>query len=128
MDWQFGDVFLAMCVFFAWVVWFWLLITVFGDLFRRHDIGGGAKAGWTIFVIVLPFLGCFIYLITQGRHMAERRAADMASQKAEFDEYVRRTAGNGSPASEIEQARRLLDAGAITEEEFASIKARALSA
>ena len=65
MDWQFGDVFLAMLVFFCWVLWFWMLFAVFGDLFRRRDIGGGAKTGWTIFVLVVPFLGTFIYLIVR---------------------------------------------------------------
>ena len=74
MDWSFLDVFWAICIFFAWVFWFWLLVTVFSDLFRRRDVGGGAKVLWTVFVIVLPFLGTFIYLISQGTGMAERRS------------------------------------------------------
>src|SRR5215217_2592377 len=75
-DYPFLDVFWTMLVFFGWVIWFWLLITVFADLFRRHDVSGWGKAGWTLFVIVLPFLGVLIYLIAQGRQMAERRAGD----------------------------------------------------
>ena len=75
MDWSFLDVFWAICIFFAWVFFFWLLITVFSDLFRRHDIGGGAKTLWVLFVIFLPFLGVFFYLITQGRGMGERAQA-----------------------------------------------------
>ena len=88
MDWQFGDVFLAMCVFFAWILWFWLLFTVFGDLFRRHDLGGGAKTGWIVFVLVLPFLGAFIYLVSQGHGMAARGQAEAQASKAEFDAWV----------------------------------------
>ena len=128
MDWSFGDVFLEMCVFFAWVLWFWLLFTVFGDVFRRHDIGGGAKTGWVIFVIVLPFLGCFIYLITQGHKMGERRAAEVHQAHAQFDAQVRAAAGSGGAASEIEKAKGLLDAGVISQAEFDGIKAKALSA
>lgn len=127
MDWSFGDVFLAMCVFFVWVLWFWLLITVFSDLFRRHDIGGGAKAGWIIFVIVLPFLGCFIYLLTQGHGMTERRMAEVQAAQAQFDTQVRAAAGSGGPATEIEKAKGLLDSGAISQEEFDAIKAHALN-
>ena len=128
MDWQFGEVFLAMCVFFAWVLWFWLLFTVFGDLFRRHDIGGGAKTGWIVFVIVLPFLGCFIYLITQGHGMTERRVAEIKASQAQFDAQVRAAAGAGGPAAEIEKAKQLLDSGAITQDEFDAMKAKALAA
>lgn len=127
MDWSFGDVFLAMCVFFVWVLWFWLLITVFSDLFRRHDIGGGAKTGWIIFVIVLPFLGCFIYLLTQGHGMTERRMAEVQAAQAQFDTQVRAAAGSGGPATEIEKAKGLLDSGAISQEEFDAIKAHALN-
>ena len=127
MDWQFGDVFLAMAVFFAWVLWFWLLFTVFGDLFQRRDLGGGAKTGWVVFVIVLPFLGGFIYLITQGHGMAERSAAEAQASQAQFDAQVRAAAGAGGPAAEIEKAKQLLDSGAISQAEFEDIKARALA-
>lgn len=127
MDWSFGDVFLAMLVFFVWVLWFWLLITVFSDLFRRHDIGGGAKTGWIVFVIVLPLLGCFVYLLTQGHGMTERRMAEVQAAQAQFDTQVRAAAGSGGPATEIEKAKGLLDSGAISQEEFDAIKAHALS-
>ena len=128
MDWQFGDVFLAMCVFFAWVLWFWLLFAVFGDLFRRHDIGGGAKTGWIVFVIVLPFLGCFIYLISQGHGMSERRVAEVQASQAQFDAQVRAAAGGGGAAAAIEKAKQLLDSGAISQAEFDAMKAKALAA
>ena len=127
MDWSFGDVFLTMCVFFVWVIWFWLLITVFSDLFRRHDIGGGAKTGWIIFVIVLPYLGCFVYLISQGHGMTERRISEVQASQAQFDSQVRAAAGAAGPASEIERAKGLLDSGAITKDEFDALKSRALA-
>ena len=128
MDWSFLDVFWAICIFFAWVFFFWLLITVFSDLFRRHDIGGGAKALWTMFVIFLPFLGVFVYLISQGRHMAERDQAQAQAAQANFDSQVRSAAGDGAPAAEIEKAKQLLDSGAITQAEFETLKAKALAA
>jgi hypothetical protein len=115
-----------MLVFFAWVIWFWLLITVFSDLFRRHDISGWGKAGWTVFVIILPFLGVLVYLIAQGQHMAERRAEDVKAAQAQMDQYVRETAGSG-PASEIAHAKKLLDSGAISQAEFDQIKQKALA-
>lgn len=128
MDWSFLDVFWAMCIFFAWVFWFWLLITVFADLFRRHDISGGMKVLWTVFVIVLPFLGVFVYLISQGPGMAERRVADVQTAQSQFDAQVRAAAGAGGPAAEIDKAKQLLDSGAISQSEFDAIKAKALSA
>ena len=129
MDWSFLDVFWAMCIFFAWVFWFWLIVTVFSDLFRRHDLSGGMKALWTIFVIVLPFLGVFIYLISQGRHMGERNLAQAQAAQAQFDARVQSAAGAaGGPAAEIEKAKGLLDSGAINQAEFEAIKANALGA
>ena len=127
-DYPFLDVFWTMLVFFAWVIWFWLLITVFSDLFRRHDISGWGKAGWCAFVIVLPFLGVFVYVISQSDGMTERRMGDVKAQQAQFDQYVRQTAGTGGAASEIENAKRLLDSGTINQSEFDAIKAKALTA
>ena len=116
-----------MLVFFAWVIWFWLLITVFSDLFRRHDISGWGKAGWIVFCIVLPFLGVLIYLGTQGKGMAERRVQDVQAAQAQMDQYVRETAGSGGPAAEIAHAKKLLDSGAISQAEFDQIKQKALA-
>jgi hypothetical protein len=125
-DYPFLDVLWTMLVFFGWVIWFWLLITVFSDLFRRRDIGGWGKAGWILLCIVLPYLGVFIYLISQGRHMAERNLEQQRAARSQFDDYVRETAG-ASPTAEIENGKRLLDSGAITQEEFNAIKAKALA-
>ena len=125
-DYPFLDVFWTIVVFFAWLAWFWILITVFADLFRRHDIGGWGKAAWMVFVIVLPFLGVFVYLIAQHDGMRERSVKQAQEQKAAMDAYVRDTAGGS--ATEIAKAKELLDAGTISQTEFDSIKAKALSA
>ena len=125
-DYPFLDVFWTMCIFFLWVLWFWLLFTVFADVFRRKDLSGWGKTGWVVFTIILPFLGVFIYLITQGRHMTDRNIEQAQQQRAEFDDYVRKTAGSGGAASEIEKAKQLLDNGTITQAEFDAIKAKAL--
>ena len=128
MDWSFLDVFWAICIFFAWVFWFYLVITVFSDLFRRHDLSGGMKALWTIFVLFLPYLGVFIYLIAHSKGMAERSAKQASAAQAEFDGYVRNVAGSGGgAAAEIEQAKKLLDSGAINQDEFEAIKRKALA-
>ena len=126
-DYPFLDVLWTMFVIFAWVIWFWLLITVFGDIFRRRDIGGGKKTMWIIFVIILPFLGVFIYLISQSTEMAERNEKQMRAQQAQMDDYVKSVAGSGGAAGEIEKAKQLLDSGAISQAEFDAIKAKALS-
>jgi Short C-terminal domain/Phospholipase_D-nuclease N-terminal len=126
-DYPFLEVLWTLFVIFAWVIWFWLLITVFADLFRRHDIGGGKKVVWVIFVIVVPFLGVFVYLISQGHSMAERNEKQMRAQQAQTDEYVRSVAGSGGSAAEIEKAKQLLDSGAISQAEYDALKAKALS-
>jgi len=126
-DYPFLDVMFSMFVFFLWILWFWLLFTVFADIFRRHDISGVGKTGWVLFCILLPFLGVFIYLISQGQHMAERNVSQVRAQQAKMDEYVRETAGSGGAAAEIERAKGLLDTGAITQEEFNAIKQKALA-
>jgi hypothetical protein len=126
-DYPFLDVLWTMLVFFAWVIWFWLLITVFADLFRRHDISGWGKAAWTLFVIVLPFLGVFVYLIAQGSAMAERRSQDAQASKAAFDDYVRTVAAGEGPTDQIARAKQLLDAGAIDAAEFERLKQKALA-
>ena len=127
-SYPFLDVLWTMAIFFLWILWFWLLFTVFIDIFRRHDISGWMKALWLIFTIVLPFLGVFIYLITQNEGITQRNIDRAQSQKAQFDDYVRTTAGGGGAAEEIERAKGLLDSGAITQAEFDSIKQKALAA
>ena len=128
-DYPFLDVVWTMLIFFAWVIWFWILITVFADLFRRRDIGGGTKVLWTIFVIILPFLGVFIYLIANHEGMADRNVKQVEAAQAQSDAYIRSVAGSGGgAAAEIEKAKGLLDSGAITQAEFDSIKQKALAA
>ena len=126
-DYPFLDVLWTMLVFFAWVIWFWMLIVILSDVFRRRDIGGGAKTLWTIFVIVAPFLGVLIYLLTNHDSMAERSMQQARSQQAQMDDYVRTVASSGGAAGEIEKAKGLLDSGAITQAEFDAIKAKALA-
>jgi type VI protein secretion system component VasK len=118
----------TLLVIFAWIIWFWLLITVFADLFRRHDTSGWAKAGWIIFVIVLPFLGVLIYLIAESKGMAERNQKQAQAAQSEFDDYVKTVAAQTDPAEQIAKAKGLLDSGAITQAEFDAIKAKALAA
>ena len=123
----FWGVFGSMVIFFIWIAWFMLLFRVFGDLFRRKDIGGGHKVLWTIFVILVPFLGVFIYLIANSHGMADRTNQDIQAQQAQMDDYVKSVAGSGGAAAEIERAKGLLDTGAITQAEFDAIKAKALA-
>ena len=113
-------------VIFAFVIWFWLLIGVFGDIFRRRDISGWGKAAWIILVIILPYFGVFIYLIAEHSGMAERNTQQLQAQQAVADQYIRSVSGSGGPASEIERAKSLLDSGAITQAEYDSLKAKAL--
>jgi hypothetical protein len=126
-DYPFLDVFWTMLVFFVWVVWFWLLITVFADIFRRHDISGWGKTGWLIFTIVLPFLGVFIYLISQHDGMDQRNIERAQAERAQLDDYVRQTAGGGGAAAEIDKAKQLLDSGAISQSEYEALKQKALA-
>jgi Phospholipase_D-nuclease N-terminal/Short C-terminal domain len=126
-DYPFLGVFWSMIVFFAWVCWFWLVIMIFSDIFRRRDISGWGKTAWIVLVILLPFLGVFIYLIAHSKDMAERRTQEAQTAQAQFDNYVRTTAGSGSAAAEIDKAKQLLDAGTISQAEFDSIKAKALA-
>ena len=124
-DYPFLDVLWTMIIFFAWVAWIWIAITIFGDIFRRHDISGWGKAAWIVFVIVVPFLGVLVYLIAQHEGIRERSVKQAETQKAAFDEYVRDAAGGS--AAEIAKAKELLDAGTITQAEFDAIKAKAVS-
>ena len=125
-DYPFLDVLWTMFIFFAWVIWFWLLITIFADIFRRHDIHGGAKTLWCIFVILTPFIGVFVYLISQSKGMNERNLQSVKQQRHQTDEYIRSVAAE-DPASQIAQAKSLLDSGAINQQEFDSLKQKALA-
>jgi hypothetical protein len=116
----------SMIIFFFWVIWIWIVITVLIDVFRRDDIGGWAKAAWVIFVVILPWLGVLVYLIVEHDGMRQRSLKQAQAQRREFDDYVRDTAGGGS-AAEIAKAKELLDSGAITQEEFEALKAKALA-
>src|SRR3954453_9732340 len=121
-DYPLADVIWTMLVFFGFVIWIWTLFMVFADLFGRDDVGGWGKAGWTLFVIVLPLLGVLVYLIAEGKGMAQRRVKDVQTTQAQFDDHIRTVAGGA--AGEISQAKQLLDSGAITPQEFEQIKAR----
>ena len=127
-DYPFLDVFWTMLVFFVWVAWFMLLFRVIGDIFRRDDLGGGGKVLWLIFVIILPFLGVFVYLIAENQGMAQRDLERAQASRQQFDAYVREAASTGGgAAAEIEKAKQLLDSGALTQAEFDAIKAKALA-
>ena len=116
-----------MILFFAFIIWFWLLISIFGDIFRRRDIGGGMKALWIIFIVLFWWLGVLIYLIANHDGMSERSMEQMKAQQAQQAEYIQSVAGTSSPADQIASAKQLLDSGTITQAEFDAMKAKALS-
>ena len=124
-DYPFMDLLWSMIIFFFWVIWIWIVITVLIDVFRRHDIGGFSKALWVIFVVILPWLGVLIYLIVEHDGMRERGVKQAQAQQQAFDDYVRDAAGGS--AGEIAKAKELLDSGAITQAEFDTLKAKALA-
>jgi predicted membrane channel-forming protein YqfA (hemolysin III family) len=119
--WDFGDFILAMLSFFFFVIWIWLLIMVFSDIFRRHDIGGGTKTLWVVFVFVVPYFGAFIYLISQGRGMAERAQQTQAAAVGQ----VRNQMGY-SVADELEKLDRLHQQGSLNDAEYQQARAQAL--
>jgi hypothetical protein len=124
---SFLDVMLSILVFFAWVIWFWLLITVLADLYSRHDISGWGKAAWTIFCIFLPLIGVLTYLIIESDGMAERSARDKRAYQAETDDYIKSVAGTADPAQTIAKGKELLDQGAISSAEYDALKRRVLA-
>ncbi len=128
-EWGTGQVFWSTLWFFLFFIWIWLLIVVFGDIFRSRDMSGWAKALWTIFVIVLPYLGVFIYLIVRGQKMGENAAQAAAEQEAATRQYIQNVAGSSSASSADEIARlaELRDRGVLSEEEFQQAKAKSLS-
>jgi hypothetical protein len=129
-DYSFGDghVLLWMLEFFMFVIWFWLLIAIFSDLFRDHETSGWVKAMWIILVIILPFIGILFYLIFRGRGMTARSVREHEQMQRQAEAQIRAVAGTGgSAADQITQAKSLLDSGVITQAEFDSLKAKALS-
>jgi hypothetical protein len=127
-DYPFLDILWTMIIFFCWVVWIWTMVVILTDVFRRRDISGWSKAAWTVFLIVLPFLGVLVYLIAHHDGMADRAAERARGEQAQFDHYVKSVATNGGAASEIDKAKRLLDEGTITQDEFNALKSKALAA
>jgi ABC-type multidrug transport system fused ATPase/permease subunit len=127
-DYPLLEVFWTMLIFFAFFIWIWLLFIVFADIFRRKDTSGFAKVMWIIFIIILPYLGVFVYLIAEHNGMAERSQKQAEAVQSEMDQYVRSVASSNDPSAQIANAKSLLDQGAITQAEFEQIKQKALAA
>jgi hypothetical protein len=126
-SYPFLSVFWSILVVFGFFIWLMLLFVIFGDLFRRRDIGGWAKALWIVGVIILPYLGVLVYLIAEHNGMAERSEQQQRQAKSQFDDYVRTTAASAGPSAEIEKAKALLDNGTITQSEYETLKQKALA-
>jgi predicted PurR-regulated permease PerM len=126
-SYPFLEVFWTMLVFFAFVVWIWILFTVLADIFSRHDTSGFAKVLWIIFIIVIPYLGVFVYLIAEHAGMTERTMQRQKAAQSQVDQYVQSVAAKGDPTEQIAKAKQLLDSGTITQAEFDQIKQKALS-
>ena len=124
-DYPIAHLLWQLLLIFGFIIWFWLLITVFSDLFRRHDIGGGKKVLWIILLFATNLIGILIYLIVNGHGMAERNAKAMQQAQKQFDDHVKEVAGGS--AAEIAHAKSLLDSGAITQDEYDTLKKKALS-
>jgi hypothetical protein len=127
-SYPFLEVFWTMLIFFAFVIWIWILITVLIDIFRRHDTSGFAKVLWIIFIIVLPYLGVFVYLIAEHKGMTERAIKQQEAAQSQMDKYVQSVAAQTDPAEQIAKAKGLLDSGTISQTEFDQIKQKALAA
>ena len=126
-SYPFLDVLWDILIIFAWFIYIWIAITVLIDVFRRHDISGWAKAAWVVFVVIIPWIGVLVYLLVNHDGMQERSVKQAQASQAQFDDYVRQAAGSGGAAGEIEKAKQLLDSGAISQQEFEALKAKALS-
>jgi len=126
-SYPFLEVFWTMLIFFVFVIWIWILIGVVADIFRRHDTSGLAKVLWIVFIVVLPYLGVFAYLLVEHRGMAERTVKRQESAQQQFDQYVQSTVAKGDPTEQIARAKQLLDGGAIDRAEFETLKRRALA-
>ena len=127
-SYPFLEVFWTMLIFFAFVVWIWILFVVLADIFRRHDASGFAKVLWIMFIILLPYLGVFVYLIAEHKGMTERTLRQQKVAEEQTAEYVRSVAGQGDAAEQIAKAKQLLDNGTISQAEFDQIKQKALAA
>ena len=126
-SYPFLEVFWTMLVFFGFVVWIWILFTVLADILRRHDTSGFTKVLWIIFIIVIPYLGVFVYLIAEHKGMTERSIKQQQAVQTQMDQYVQSVAAKGDPAEQIAKAKQLLDSGTISQAEFDQIKQKALA-
>jgi Short C-terminal domain len=126
-EWQVGQMFWSILWFTLFFIWIWILILVFADIFRSPDLSGWGKALWTIFVIVLPYLGVFVYLIARGHKMQEHAVQRAQQQEAAVRTYVQNVSGTAGTADQIAKAAQLRDAGTITDAEFEQLKAKALA-
>ena len=127
-DYPFMGVLWTMIIFFCWVAWIWMMVVILTDVFRRHDIGGWSKALWVVLLIALPFLGALVYIIAQHDGMAERDVKNAAKSQQQFDDHIRSVTQYDGAASEIKQAKQLLDSGTINQAEFEQLKSKALAA
>ena len=126
-DYPFLNILWSMLIFVGFIMWIWIAIACFADIFRRHDMGGFAKAIWIIFIIFIPLFGVLVYLIAYHNGIADRNEKGQEAAQAAFDQQVKEAAGKGGPAGEIETAQKLLDAGTISQSEFDHIKSKALA-
>jgi hypothetical protein len=126
-DFTLGDALLTVLEIFLFVVYFWILITIIGDLFRDHEMSGWGKAAWIVVLIVLPYLGALIYLIARGQGMRDRTVREQADVRKHMDAYIRESAGSGSPVDELTKLSELKDKGAISDTEYQQAKAKLLA-
>jgi ABC-type multidrug transport system fused ATPase/permease subunit len=126
-DFTLGDALLTVLEIFVFVIYFWILITIFGDLFRDHQLSGWGKAGWILVLFLVPFLGMLIYLIARGEGMRERAVKEQADMRRHMDDYIRETAGGASSVDELAKLSELKDKGAISDAEFEQAKAKLLA-
>jgi hypothetical protein len=126
-SYPFLEVFWTMLIFFAFFIWLWILFIVFADLFRRRDASGWAKVAWIVFIIILPYLGVFVYLIAEHKGMTERTLQQQETANVQMEEYVRSATGQGDPAGQIAKAKALLDQGTISQPEFDQLKQKAIA-
>jgi hypothetical protein len=126
-DISFGELLLIALEVFFFVIWIWILVTILSDLFRDHELGGGAKAAWVLFLVLIPFLASLIYLVARGSGMRDRTIKAQADAKKHFDEYVREQAGAGTSADELHKLSELKAKGDLSQQEFDQAKAKLLA-